>query len=139
RWAEPKVPPTSLASTRTRSTGSLTDSPAVNALDVAMLSPALIAGLLVLSTHVPLGAIALRRGSIFTGLALAQIAALGGTVGSMIWGTAGEWAGHAGAISVTVASALVLASTDRDSNSRQEAIAGVFYIVAAAIQIGILF
>ena len=42
-----------------------------------ILVPAFIAGLLVLSTHVPLGQEVLKRGIIFIDLAIAQIAGLG--------------------------------------------------------------
>ena len=47
------------------------------ALDPVILGPALLAGLLVLSTHVPLGRQVLRRGIIFIDLAVAQMAGLG--------------------------------------------------------------
>ena len=44
---------------------------------LGLLAPALIAGLIVASTHVPLGQEVLKRGIIFIDLAIAQIAALG--------------------------------------------------------------
>ena len=47
------------------------------ALDWGILGPALIAGLLVLATHVPLGTQVLDRGIVFIDLAIAQIAGLG--------------------------------------------------------------
>ena len=47
------------------------------ALDCGILGPALLAGLLVLATHVPLGAQVLDRGIVFIDLAIAQIAGLG--------------------------------------------------------------
>jgi zinc/manganese transport system permease protein len=48
-----------------------------NAIDVGILGPAFIAGLLVLATHVPLGTQVLDRGIVFIDLAIAQIAGLG--------------------------------------------------------------
>ena len=48
-----------------------------SALDWGILGPALIAGLLVLATHVPLGVQVLERGIVFIDLAIAQIAGLG--------------------------------------------------------------
>ncbi len=45
--------------------------------DLGILGPAFVAGLLVLSTHVPLGQEVLARGIIFIDLAIAQIAGLG--------------------------------------------------------------
>ena len=48
-----------------------------SALDWGILGPALIAGMLVLATHVPLGTQVLDRGIVFIDLAIAQIAGLG--------------------------------------------------------------
>ena len=48
-------------------------------VDFGILWPALIAGLLVAATHVPLGIQVLNRGIVFIDLAIAQIAGLGGT------------------------------------------------------------
>ena len=49
----------------------------MTALELSILWPALIAGLLVTATHVPLGAQVLSRGIVFIDLAIAQIAGLG--------------------------------------------------------------
>ncbi len=46
-------------------------------LDVSILGPAFVAGLLVLSTHVPMGLKVLERGIVFIDLAIAQIAGVG--------------------------------------------------------------
>jgi len=46
-------------------------------LEWSILVPALLAGLLVLASHVPLGAQVLARGIVFIDLAIAQIAGLG--------------------------------------------------------------
>jgi zinc/manganese transport system permease protein len=46
-------------------------------LDWTIIGPAFVAGLIVLSTHVPLGHEVLKRGIIFIDLAIAQIAGLG--------------------------------------------------------------
>ena len=46
-------------------------------LDLSILGPAFLAGVLVLSTHIPMGQEVLRRGIIFIDLAVAQIAGLG--------------------------------------------------------------
>lgn len=52
---------------------------------LSILGPAMVAGVLVLSTHVPMGQEVLKRGIIFLDLAIAQVAALGliiaGTIG----------------------------------------------------------
>lgn len=49
----------------------------MNDTDLTILVPAFTAGLLILLTHVPLGAKVLQRGIIFADLAVAQIAGLG--------------------------------------------------------------
>ena len=48
-----------------------------SALDLTIIGPALLAGLLVTATHVPLGQRVLERGIIFIDLAIAQVAGLG--------------------------------------------------------------
>ena len=45
--------------------------------DWSIVGPAFVAGLIVLSTHVPLGQEVLKRGIIFIDLAIAQVAGLG--------------------------------------------------------------
>ena len=47
------------------------------AVDLSILWPALVAGLLVVLSHVPLGQQVLKRGIVFIDLAIAQVAALG--------------------------------------------------------------
>jgi zinc/manganese transport system permease protein len=49
----------------------------MNSIELDILIPAFIAGLLVLATHIPLGIKVLERGVIFADLAVAQIAGLG--------------------------------------------------------------
>ena len=46
-------------------------------LELGIVAPALLASLIVLATHVPLGIEVLRRGIIFIDLAIAQVAGLG--------------------------------------------------------------
>ncbi|HXW10360.1 MAG TPA: hypothetical protein VD737_07080, partial [Steroidobacteraceae bacterium] len=45
--------------------------------EISILGPALIAGLVVVLSHVPLGQQVLRRGIVFIDLAIAQVAGLG--------------------------------------------------------------
>lgn len=52
---------------------------------ISLIFPAFIAGVLVASTHVPLGQEVLRRGIIFIDLAIAQIAALGVVVAHVVF------------------------------------------------------
>ena len=46
-------------------------------MDWTIIGPALAAGLIILSTHVPLGQEVLKRGIIFIDLAIAQVAGMG--------------------------------------------------------------
>ena len=55
----------------------------MNTIELSILIPAFIAGLLVLVTHVPLGIKVLQRGVIFADLAVAQIAGLGIIIASL--------------------------------------------------------
>jgi zinc/manganese transport system permease protein len=102
-----------------------------DALDITILGPALLAGLLVLATHVPLGRQVLSRGIIFIDLAIAQAAGLGvivaGVLGWDLHGTGAQMAAFAAAI----AGALGLAWTDARFAHAQEAIIGVFFVLCA--------
>lgn len=114
------------------------------ALQADILLPALAAGLLVLSTHVPLGREVLRRGIIFMDLAIAQFAGLGivaahalGFAGAepggdgVAAGLAGGWAVQLAAVSAALLGALLLRWAERRAPRRQEALIGVSFVVAA--------
>ena len=72
-------------------------------LDWTILGPAVCAGLLVLSTHVPLGQEVLKRGIIFIDLAIAQIAGLGVLAAGVM-----GWEDHAWAVQLSAIAASVL-------------------------------
>ena len=102
-----------------------------DALDLTILGPALLAGLLVLTTHVPLGRQVLKRGIIFIDLAIAQAAGLG----VIAAGVAG-WDPHGlnaqvAAVCAAIAGASFLAWTDSLFGEVQEAIIGVFFVLCA--------
>ena len=103
-------------------------------LDLQILGPALIAGLLVLATHVPLGIIVLQRGIIFIDIALAQVAATGVVFGRMMWGDINVWVIQASAIGAALLCAALLVWTDRRHANVQEAIIGAVYVTAAAVR-----
>jgi zinc/manganese transport system permease protein len=100
-----------------------------NALTI--IGPALLAGALVLATHVPLGREVLRRGIIFIDLAVAQMAGLGviaaNGLGLETHGVGAQVAAFASAL----AGGLLLSWTDRRYASVQEAIIGVSFVLAA--------
>jgi len=100
-------------------------------LDWTIVGPALAAGLLVLSTHVPFGQEVLRRGIIFIDLAIAQVAGLG-----VIAADAMNWE-HGGievqiaAVLAALTAALALNWTERRWPQTQEPLIGIVFILAA--------
>jgi zinc/manganese transport system permease protein len=110
----------------------------MNAFELSILLPAFVASLLVLSTHVPLGAEVLRRGIIFIDLAVAQVAGLGVIAAdAMGWEPRG-WMVQVAAISAALLAAFVLHWTDRRWPQVQEALIGVCFILAATAGILLL-
>lgn len=104
----------------------------IGAIELSILAPALLAGLLVLSTHVPLGDEVLARGIVFIDLAIAQVAGLGVVAGAMLGMTPHGWAVQATAIGAALAAALLLAATERWWPAVQEAVIGVLFVLAAS-------
>ena len=95
-----------------------------DALDPSILGPALVAGLLVLSTHVPLGREVLARGIIFIDLALAQIAGLGVVAAAVLgWETHG-WGAQIAAATAALVGAMLLYQCERLVPQHQEAFIG---------------
>jgi zinc/manganese transport system permease protein len=101
------------------------------ALDLSIVWPALVAGLLVSATHVPLGIQVLRRGIVFIDLAVAQIAGLGVIAADWIGFAPQGAAVQAAALLAALAGALLLTWTDKRWPEVQEAVIGVTFIVAA--------
>jgi zinc/manganese transport system permease protein len=98
---------------------------------LSLVWPALIAGLLVTATHVPLGIQVLNRGIVFIDLAVAQIAGLGVIVADTLGFEPQGFAVQAAALAAALAGALVLNWTDKRWPQVQEAVIGVTFIVAA--------
>lgn len=110
----------------------------MDTLQLSILLPAFLAGILVVSTHVPLGQEVLRRGIIFIDLAIAQIAALGVIAAhSFDWETHG-WEVQIIAVSTALAGALFLYWCEKRWADVQEAIIGVVFILAATAGILLL-
>ena len=106
------------------------------ALQLGILGPALLAGALVLSTHVPLGKEVLRRGIIFLDLAIAQVAALGLIIASMLGleiqhEHGGEWIANLIAITAAILAASLLYQFRHLAARTQEALIGILFILAA--------
>ena len=105
---------------------------------MSILGPALLAGILVLATHVPLGAEVLRRGIIFIDLAIAQVAGLGVIAAdTMGWEQSG-WMVQVTAVSAALIAATILNWTDKRWPDVQEALIGICFILAATAGILVL-
>jgi zinc/manganese transport system permease protein len=110
----------------------------LDAASFSILWPALIAGLLVTATHVPLGMQVLERGIVFIDLAVAQIAGLGVILADYLgWQPTGA-AVQIAALSAALTAALVLTWTERRWPEVQEAIIGVVFVVASSAAILVL-
>jgi len=106
--------------------------------DLGILWPALVAGVLVALSHVPLGQQVLRRGIVFIDLAIAQVAALGviaaETAGLELQGAMTQVA----AVVAALLGALLLTWTERKRPEVQEALIGVLFVLASTAQILLL-
>jgi zinc/manganese transport system permease protein len=112
--------------------------PVTSGFDLNIVGPALLAGLLVLSTHVPLGRRVLERGIIFIDLAIAQVAGLGVIVADN-WGLeAHGWEVQLVAVSAAMTAALGLNLTEKLWPDIQEALIGVLFVLAATASILLL-
>ncbi len=109
-----------------------------SALDAGILGPALVAGLLVLATHVALGIQVLDRGIVFIDLAIAQIAGLGVIAADAFGLPDGGLAVQGAAVVASLLGALLLTWTERRWPEQQEALIGVMFILAACLGILLL-
>ena len=110
----------------------------MSALDFSILWPALVAGLLVVATHAPLGIQVLSRGIVFIDLAVAQIAGLGVIFADWLGFEPHGLGVQAAALSAALAGALLLTWTEKHWPEVQEAVIGVTFILAANIAILLL-
>jgi len=101
-------------------------------IDVSILGPALIAGLLVTATHVPLGRRVLQRSIIFLDLAIAQIAALGLIIAYSFDWQPGAWQVQLTAMAAAIVGVLLLNYTDKRWPDIQEAIIGSLFVLASS-------
>ena len=109
-----------------------------SALDWAILGPALVAGLLVLATHVPLGTQVLDRGIVFIDLAIAQIAGMGVIAADAMGLPEGGVAVQAAAVTAALLGAALLTWTEKRAAEQQEALIGVMFILASCMGILLL-
>lgn len=107
-------------------------------LDISILGPAFLAGLIVLSTHVPMGLKVLGRGIVFIDLAIAQVAGLGIIAADMLGLPLHGWSMQAVAVVTALAGAILLAWTEKRWPETQEALIGILFVLAASIGILLL-
>ena len=107
-------------------------------IDMSILWPALIAGILVAISHVPLGQQVLARGIVFIDLAIAQVAGLGVIAASSFGLPIEGWGAQAAAGAAALAGALLLTWTERKRPEIQEALIGILFILASTAQILVL-
>jgi zinc/manganese transport system permease protein len=100
-------------------------------LDWLIIGPAIVAGLLVLSTHVPLGQVVLKRGIIFIDLAVAQVAALGVIAAGAMGLEENVYAVQVAAVGAALLAAAGLNWTEKHWPGIQEALIGTLFVLAA--------
>jgi zinc/manganese transport system permease protein len=100
-------------------------------LYVDILWPAFCAGLLVLSTHIPLGREVLKRGIIFLDLAIAQIAGMGIILAGLLGLEPHGWELQSVALLSAMTGALILSVAEKLAGAYQEAIIGCVFVLAA--------
>ncbi|HEX2494596.1 MAG TPA: metal ABC transporter permease [Steroidobacter sp.] len=108
------------------------------ATDLSILWPALIAGVLVAISHVPLGQQVLSRGIVFIDLAIAQVAGLGVIAANSFGLPVEGWGPQAAAGAAALAGALLLTWTERKRPEVQEALIGILFVLASTAQILLL-
>jgi zinc/manganese transport system permease protein len=102
------------------------------AFDWSLLGPPLLAGLLVVSTHVLLGRRVLERGIIFIDITIAQVAALGVVAASLFGMEENGWHAQLAAGASALLAAGLLAWTERRWRQLQEALIGSLYVLSAS-------
>lgn len=100
-------------------------------LDPAIVGLPLLAGLLVLATHVPLGIQVLARGIVFIDLAIAQIAGMGVVIAGLAGWSAQGVPAQGAALAAALAGGLALTWTEKRWPEVQEALIGTLFVLAA--------
>ena len=106
---------------------------------LTFLGPALVMCLVIASIHVYLGMHILVREVIFVDLSLAQLAALGATVATVMEVSEHGYGLHLSAFAFTAVGAAVFAFTRRaQAILSQEAVVGIVYAIASAVMVLVL-
>ena len=107
-------------------------------IEYSLLVPALLAGLLVIATHAPLGIQVLNRGIVFIDIAIAQIAGVGVIAADYFGWEAQGIAVQVSALGAALMGALFLTWTERRWPDIQEAIIGTVFVLAATLSVLLL-
>ncbi len=110
----------------------------MSSAELGILWPALVAGLLVTATHVPLGMQVLERGIVFIDLAIAQIAAVGVIAADYAGFPPTGAAVQVAAFGAALVAAAFLTWSERRWPQVQEAVIGVSFAVASSTAILLL-
>lgn len=100
--------------------------------DLMLIAPAFLAGVLVLSTHIPLGQEVLKRGIIFIDLAIAQIAALGVITATVFGGALASWQIQIFAGLSAISGAVLIHWLEQRRSHNLEALIGLLFVLAAS-------
>jgi zinc/manganese transport system permease protein len=100
-------------------------------IELSILLPAFVAGVLVTATHVPLGMQVLARGIVFIDLAIAQVAGCGVLLADQLGFEAEGIAVQIAALAAALGGALLLTWTERIWPDVQEAVIGVVFVLGA--------
>lgn len=101
-------------------------------LDLSILGPALLAGVLITLTHVPLGQRVLARGIIFLDLAVAQFAVLGLIAANYFHWQLENWQQQIIAVCAAIIGVLILNHTEKRWPEIQEALIGCLFVLASS-------
>jgi len=110
----------------------------MDGLDLTILGPALLAGILVLTTHVPMGIKVLERGIVFIDLAIAQVAGVGIIAADMLGLPMHGVSVQIVATATALSGALLLAWLEKRYAGSLEALIGILFVLAASISILLL-
>jgi zinc/manganese transport system permease protein len=105
----------------------------MNGSDLGLLALPLLAGLIILASHVPLGREVLRRGIVFIDLAVAQIAGLGVVAAHTLGWHAEGWETQLAAATAALAAAAGLTWMERHWPDILEPLIGTLFILAASL------
>jgi len=107
-------------------------------IELEVLAPALLAALIVLATHVPLGQEVLKRGIVFIDLALAQVAVLGVIAAETVGLEPHGFLVQGVAVGSALAGAGLLAWLERRFPEQQEPLIGSLFVLAASLALLLL-